>query len=78
MSQTREIGREFRQTWIAKMDDTTRSIRQALERARAQKQSSVQGAAVRGEILDQRLSEMLQAEVELLGLKQEIGASSWK
>jgi small GTP-binding protein len=70
-----EIAREFRQTWIAKMDDTTRSIRQALERARAQKQSSVQGAAVRGEILDQRLSEMLQAEVELLGLKQEIAAS---
>jgi small GTP-binding protein len=70
-----EIAREFRQTWLAKIDDTTQSISQALERARAQKQSSFQAIAARGEILDRRLSEILQAEAELLGLQKEIAAS---
>lgn len=70
-----EIAREFRQSWLAQMDETTQSIRQALERARAQKQSGAQAAAARGEILDRRLSEILQAEATLLKLKEEITTS---
>src|SRR4030042_5170581 len=34
-----EIARDFRQTWLSNMDDTTQSIRQALERARSQKKT---------------------------------------
>ncbi len=71
----KEIAREFRQTWLAKIDDTTQSIRQALERALAQKQTSAQTAAVRMGELDQRLTEILQAEGQLLALKERIEAS---
>jgi small GTP-binding protein len=71
----KEIAREFRQTWLAKIDDTTQSIRQALERALAQKQTSAQTAAVRLGELDQRLTEILQAEGQLLALKERIEAS---
>jgi len=67
-----ELAREFRQTWLAKIDDTTQSISQALERARAQKQASAQTAAARVGLLDQRLTEILQAEAELLALQEEI------
>ncbi|OGP75389.1 MAG: hypothetical protein A2Y80_00535 [Deltaproteobacteria bacterium RBG_13_58_19] len=70
-----EIAREFRQTWLAKIDDTTQSIRQALERARAQKQTSAQAAAVRVGELDSRLAEILRAEAQLLALKERIAAS---
>ena len=70
-----EIAREFRQTWIDKMDDTTRSIRQALERARTQKQASTQTMAARTGELDQRLGAILQTEAELLALKARINAS---
>jgi GTP-binding protein EngB required for normal cell division len=76
-----EIGREFRQTWIAKMDDTTLSIRQALERARAQKQAKAQSTGARAAELDQRLGTILGAEAELLTLKEQIahlGTSSLK
>ncbi len=67
-----EIARDFRQTWIAKIDDTTQSIRQALERARTQKQSSAQAAAARAGQLDQSLNAILKAEEQLLALKERI------
>lgn len=67
-----EIARDFRQTWISKIDDTTQSIRQALERARDQKQSSAQAATVRVGQLDQSLEAILKAESQLLVLKERI------
>lgn len=70
-----EIARDFRQTWVSKIDDTTQSIREALERARAQKQSSAQAVTLRAGELDQRLGEILQAEARLLALKKRVEAS---
>jgi small GTP-binding protein len=70
-----EIGRDFRQTWVSKIDDTTQSIREALERARAQKQSSAEAAAARTGQLDKSLDDILKAEAELLALKERIEAS---
>ncbi|MBM4288159.1 MAG: hypothetical protein FJ135_08435 [Deltaproteobacteria bacterium] len=67
-----DLGRDFRQTWLAKIDDTTASIRQALDRALAQKQVSDQNATARLGELDQRLAEILQAEGALLSLKEKI------
>jgi small GTP-binding protein len=67
-----EIARDFRQTWISRIDDTTQSIRQALDRALSQKQTSAQATAARMGQLDQRLMEILQAESHLLALKKEI------
>ncbi len=57
------------------MHDTTQSIRQALERARAQKQSSAQAAAARAGQLDQSLDAILKAESRLLALKERIEAA---
>ncbi len=57
---------------LAKIDDTTASIRQALDRALAQKQVSDQNATARLGELDQRLAEILQAEASLLALKEKI------
>jgi ribosome biogenesis GTPase A len=71
-----EIAKEFRRTWLAKVDDTTQSIRQALERARAQKQASAEAASVRICDLDQKLAEILQAEAGLLAFKERIVAVS--
>lgn len=70
-----EMAREFRQTWLAKIDDTTHSIRQAMDRARAQKQISTQSAAGRVGELDQRLAEILQGEAQLMAFKDRIEAS---
>jgi hypothetical protein len=70
-----EIARDFRQTWLSKIDDTTKSIRQALERALAQKQESTQITATRMGQLDQRLTEILKAESQLLSLKEQIEAA---
>jgi small GTP-binding protein len=70
-----EIARDYRQTWLAKVDDTTQGIRQALERARAQKQSSTQAVATRAGELDERLQEVLQAETQLLAFKERIETS---
>jgi hypothetical protein len=67
-----EIARDFRQTWLAKIDDTTHSIRQALDRAWSQKQSSAQTTAERMGQLDQSLTEILQAKSHLLALKEQI------
>jgi predicted nucleic acid-binding Zn-ribbon protein len=67
-----DIARDFRQTWISKIDDTTQSIRQALERARAQKQTSAQAVAARAGELDKSLEEILKAESHLLTLKERI------
>lgn len=67
-----EIARDFRQTWIFKIDDTTQSIRQALDRALTQKQTSAQATAARMGQLDQKLTEILQAESQLLEMKQQI------
>jgi hypothetical protein len=67
-----EIARDFRQTWVAKIDDTTQSIRQALERARAQKQSSTEAAAARAGQLDKSLDAIVKAEERLLALKKRI------
>jgi hypothetical protein len=69
-----EIAKEFRRTWLAKVDDTTQSIRQALERAQAQKQTSAQATTIRLGDLDQKLMEILQAEAGLLTLKEHIAA----
>lgn len=70
-----EIARDFRQTWISKIDDTTQSIRQALNRALTQKQTSAQATAARMGQLDQRLTEILQAESQLLTLKKQVEES---
>ena len=70
-----EVARDFRQTWLARIDDSTQSIRQALERARAQKQSSAQAAAARAGQLDQSLDAILKAESQLLNLKERIEAA---
>jgi small GTP-binding protein len=70
-----EIARDFRQTWISKIDDTTQSIRQALDRALTQKQTSAQATAARMGQLDQRLTEILQAESQLLALKKQVEES---
>jgi GTPase SAR1 family protein len=67
-----EIARDFRQTWLAKIDDTTQSIRQALDRALAQKQTSAQATAARMGQLDRHLTEILQGESQLLSLKQQV------
>jgi small GTP-binding protein len=67
-----EIARDFRQSWISKIDDTTHSIRQALERAKAQKQANAQTTAERMGQLDQSLSEILQAEANFLALREQI------
>jgi ribosome biogenesis GTPase A len=70
-----DIAREFRQTWLAKIDDTTQSVRQALERARAQKQASAPDAAARAGQLDQSLAEIFKAESQLLDLKTRLEAT---
>jgi hypothetical protein len=70
-----EIARDFRQTWLSKIDDTTQSIRQALDRALTQKQTSAQTTAARMGQLDQRLGEIIQAESQLLRLKEEVEAA---
>ncbi len=70
-----EIARDYRQIWLAKVDDTTRSIRQALERARAQKQSRAEATTLRVGELDQRLKEILQAETQLLAFKDRLEGS---
>lgn len=70
-----EIAREYRQTWLAKLDDTTQGIRQALERARAQKQASAQATELRRAELDSRLADILRYEAELVALKEKITAS---
>ncbi len=67
-----EIARDFRQTWLARIDDTIQSIRQALERARGQKQTSAQAAAARAGQLEESLAEILKAESQLLNLKGRI------
>jgi len=70
-----EIGRDFRQTWLSKVDDTTQSIRQALDRALSQKQTSSQATAARMGQLDRHLMEILQAESQVLSLKQQVEAA---
>ncbi|MGQ9687538.1 MAG: dynamin family protein [Desulfobaccales bacterium] len=67
-----EVGREFRQTWLSKIDDTTQSIRQALERALAQKQTDAKSTAARLGELDQRLQEVLKSEADLLKLQERL------
>jgi GTP-binding protein EngB required for normal cell division len=67
-----EIAREFRQTWLSKIDDTTTSIRQALERARLQKQTSAQDTHRRLTELDDRLRQILKSEANLLALRKNI------
>ena len=70
-----EIARDYRQTWLAKVDDTTQAIRQALERALGQKQSSAQATTVRVGDLDRQLDKILQAETQLLAFKEKVEAS---
>jgi GTPase SAR1 family protein len=70
-----EIARDFRQTWLAKIDDTTGGIQRALERVRAQKQADSQATAARMGQLERSLTAILQAESELLSLKQEVEAA---
>jgi len=67
-----EIAREFRQVWLARIDDTTQSIRQALARALAQKQASLQDTQKRLTELDQRLDHIVRLEGQLLELSEKI------
>jgi hypothetical protein len=71
-----EIARDFRQTWVSKIDDTTQSIREALGRARTQKQSNARAATLRAGELDQKLTEILQAEAQLLAFKERVEIAS--
>lgn len=70
-----ELARDYRQVWLAQIDETIGSIRQALERARQQKQQSEQSTAQRLGELDTRLAAISQAEAELLALKQKIAVT---
>ena len=67
-----EIARDFRQTWLAKIEDTTHGIRQALERARSQKQTKALASGARAAELNQHLTAILGAEADLLSLKERI------
>jgi hypothetical protein len=67
-----ELARDFRQDWLSKIDDTTQSIAQALERARDQKQESAQAVSRRTGEVEQSLAAILGAEAALLGLKARI------
>jgi small GTP-binding protein len=70
-----ELARDFRQDWLAKIDDTTQSISQALERARTQKQSSAQAVSRRSGEVEQSLTTILQAEGSLVALKTRVETS---
>ena len=70
-----EIARDFRQTWLAKIDDTTVGIQGALERVRTQRQTDSQATAARMGQLDRRLTEILQAESQLLSLQEQVEAA---
>ncbi len=70
-----ELTRDFRKDWLSRIDDTTQGIRQALERARAQKRSSTQAAARRAGEMEQRLTEISRGEGALLGLKTRVEKS---
>jgi len=70
-----DLARDFRQDWLAKIEDTTQSITQALERARGQKQSNARAVANRAAEVDQRLTEILKSENMLLSLKNRIEKS---
>ncbi len=70
-----ELARDFRQDWLSKIDDTTENIAQALERARVQKQESAQAVSRRTGEVEQRLTEILQAEGALLELKARVETS---
>lgn len=69
-----EIGREMRQSWLERLEATTQSIRQALGRARTQKQASAQAVAARAGELDRSLAAILQAEADLLALRERLVA----
>jgi small GTP-binding protein len=70
-----ELARDFRQDWLAKIDDTTQGIAQALERARVQKQSKTEAVSRRVGEVEQSLTAILQAEGALLALKARIETS---
>jgi len=67
-----EIAREFRQAWLSKVNDTTQSIAQALERVRLQKQASAQDAQIRLGQLNDSLDRIVRLEVRLLDLREKI------
>lgn len=71
-----EVAREFKQTWLEKIDDTTLSLRQALDRALAQKQASAAATDLRLGEIDQRLGEIVQLEAELKALREKV-ETSW-
>ena len=70
-----DLARDFRQDWLSRIDDTTQSIAQALERARAQKQASAQTVSRRAGEVEQRLTAIQQAEGSLVVLKARIEQS---
>ena len=70
-----EIAREFRQAWLSRIDDTTQSIGQALERARLQKQASAQDTQLRLGQLNDSLDRIVQSEGRLLDLRKKIEAT---
>jgi hypothetical protein len=67
-----EIAREFRQAWLGKIDDTTQSISQALERARLQKRTSSQETQIRLSELNEQLTQIIRLEGQLVDLKEKI------
>jgi hypothetical protein len=70
-----ELAREFRQNWLSRIEDTTQSISQALERARIQRRDSAQAAWRRAGEVEHSLTEIIRAEEALLGLKARIESS---
>ncbi len=70
-----ELARDYRQTWLAQIDETITGIRQALERARLQKQHSDRATAQRLGELEQHLAAINRAEADLLTLREQIQAT---
>lgn len=70
-----EMAREFRQDWLSRIDDTTQSIRQALERARLQKQTSAQDINLRLSRLNETLDRVVRLEGRLVDFREKIEAT---
>lgn len=70
-----ELARDYRQSWLVQIDETISGIRQALERARLQKQQSGQTTAQRLGELEQHLAAIIRAEADLAALRERIQAT---
>lgn len=70
-----DLARDYRQTWLSQIDETIAGIRQALDRARLQKQQDEKSTVQRLGELDSRLAAINQAEASLLALKEKIATT---